>query len=173
MRFTGGRERSEFRVRDSASKFRRKEQVERQHGGSPSRTIDQPKKRPYVATHARGDVSLLGRRRSHIFVFFQRRRLPVIVVQDEDACTSSVFKNTVFFRKPLVALVSDDAYASSLQQSQLHDPLQKTVFSCLDLRAGSSAICRAASCEPARPIATDSAPHLRTSEARSPSSGAR
>jgi hypothetical protein len=33
--------------------------------------------------------------------------------------------------------------------------------------------CRAASFEPTRPIATDSAAHLRTSEARSSSSGAR
>jgi hypothetical protein len=78
--------------------------------------------------------------------------------------TSSVFKNTVDFRKSLVVFVGDDACAPSFRQSQFYDPLQKTVFSCLELRAASSAICRDASCEPTRPIATDSASYLQTSK---------
>ena len=75
--------------------------------------------------------------------------------------------------KPLHIFVGDDACASSLRQSRFTTGCQKAVFSCLDFRAASSAICRADSCEPTRPIATDSAPNVLTSEARSSSSGAR
>lgn len=145
---------------------------------------------PYVATHARGDVSLLGRSRSAVLVFNQdvhivvstQERLHVprfstttllVSIETKTIARLRFSRTPPSLSKPLHIFVGDDACASSLRQSRFTTGCQKTVFPCLDFRAASSAICRADSCEPTRPIATDSAPNFLTSEARSSSSGAR
>jgi hypothetical protein len=145
---------------------------------------------PYVATHARGDGCLLGRRRFRILVFnvtvhgscfdletfarpgLQQRPLHVFPSQRRRRSVFG-FQEHRLFQKIVRSFSPAMTLARPLRRLRSHDLLPRTVFSCLDLRAASSTICRADSCEPTRPIATDSAPHFRTSEARSSSSGAR
>jgi hypothetical protein len=143
-----------------------------------------PHRRDRPADHARGDGCLLGRRRFRILVFnvtvhgscfdletfarpgLQQRPLHVFPSQRRRRSVFG-FQEHRLFQKVVRSFSPAMTLARPLRRLRSHDLLPRTVFSCLDLRAASSTICRADSCEPTRPIATDSAPHFRTSEARS------